>query len=91
LVDSIKPDHTKLQTPIYIIQTEEADDVKGRIRQSEWLYDHYVDHIVYGMLAEDWNNYIETTRATEIASSVACFMCRLVSILSSTKLKTQIA
>jgi ribosomal-protein-serine acetyltransferase len=28
---------------------------EGRIRQSEWLYDHYVDHIVYGMLAEDWN------------------------------------
>lgn len=28
---------------------------EGRIRQSEWLYDHYVDHIVYGILAEDWN------------------------------------
>jgi ribosomal-protein-serine acetyltransferase len=28
---------------------------EGRIRQSEWLYDHYVDHVVYGMLAEDWN------------------------------------
>jgi ribosomal-protein-serine acetyltransferase len=28
---------------------------EGRIRQNEWLYDHYVDHIVYGMLAEDWN------------------------------------
>lgn len=28
---------------------------EGRIRQSEWLYNHYVDHIVYGMLAEDWN------------------------------------
>ncbi len=28
---------------------------EGQIRQSEWLYDHYVDHIVYGMLAEDWN------------------------------------
>lgn len=27
---------------------------EGRIRQGEWLYDHYVDHIVYGMLAEDW-------------------------------------
>jgi ribosomal-protein-serine acetyltransferase len=27
---------------------------EGRIRQAEWLYDHYVDHIVYGMLAEDW-------------------------------------
>ncbi|WP_409294119.1 GNAT family N-acetyltransferase [Peribacillus sp. SCS-26] len=27
---------------------------EGRIRQAEWLYDHYVDHAVYGMLAEDW-------------------------------------
>ncbi|MEK3887509.1 GNAT family N-acetyltransferase [Bacillus sp. FSL K6-3431] len=27
---------------------------EGRIRQAEWLYDHHVDHIVYGMLAEDW-------------------------------------
>ncbi|MEK3975171.1 GNAT family N-acetyltransferase [Psychrobacillus sp. FSL K6-1267] len=27
---------------------------EGTIRQSEWLYDHYVDHEVYGMLAADW-------------------------------------
>ncbi|SDZ56230.1 ribosomal-protein-serine acetyltransferase [Evansella caseinilytica] len=27
---------------------------EGRIRQAEWLYDHYVDHIVYGMLKKDW-------------------------------------
>ena len=27
---------------------------EGCIRQGEWLYDHFVDHIVYGMLAEDW-------------------------------------
>src|SRR4051794_26394640 len=27
---------------------------EGCIRQAEWLYDHYVDHVVYGMLAEDW-------------------------------------
>ncbi|WP_284140626.1 GNAT family protein [Virgibacillus sp. LDC-1] len=27
---------------------------EGQIRQAEWLYDHYVDHIVYGMLAQDW-------------------------------------
>jgi ribosomal-protein-serine acetyltransferase len=25
-----------------------------RVRQIERLYDHYVDHIVYAMLAEDW-------------------------------------
>jgi ribosomal-protein-serine acetyltransferase len=27
---------------------------EGCIRQAEWLYDHYVDHIVYGILAEEW-------------------------------------
>lgn len=27
---------------------------EGCIRQAEWLYDHYVDHVVYGMLAVDW-------------------------------------
>lgn len=24
------------------------------IRDAEWLYDHYVDHVVYGLLASDW-------------------------------------
>ncbi|AMQ06454.1 GNAT family protein [Sporosarcina sp. FSL K6-1540] len=28
---------------------------EGRVREAEWLCDHYVDHIVYGMLAKDWN------------------------------------
>ncbi|WP_040203343.1 GNAT family N-acetyltransferase [Neobacillus jeddahensis] len=28
---------------------------EGCIRQAEWLYDHYVDHAVYGILAEEWN------------------------------------
>lgn len=28
---------------------------EGSIRQAEWLYDHYVDHDVYGILAEEWN------------------------------------
>lgn len=28
---------------------------EGLIRQSEWLYDHYVAHFVYGMLREEWN------------------------------------
>lgn len=27
---------------------------EGCIRQAEWLYDHYVDHVVYGILAEEW-------------------------------------
>ena len=26
---------------------------EGHLRQAEWLYDHFVDHIVYGLLAED--------------------------------------
>ncbi|HWO98241.1 MAG TPA: GNAT family protein [Bacillus sp. (in: firmicutes)] len=29
---------------------------EGQIRQAEWLYNHYVDHIVYGMLATEWNS-----------------------------------
>ena len=28
---------------------------EGSIRQAEWLYDHYVDHVVYGVLAEEWD------------------------------------
>ncbi|WP_026772418.1 MULTISPECIES: GNAT family N-acetyltransferase [Sediminibacillus] len=27
---------------------------EGCIRQAEWLYDHFVDHVVYGMLATEW-------------------------------------
>ncbi|MUV37904.1 putative ribosomal N-acetyltransferase YdaF [Lentibacillus sp. JNUCC-1] len=27
---------------------------EGRIRAGEWLYDHYVDHVVYGLLAAEW-------------------------------------
>ena len=26
------------------------------IRQAEWLYDHYVDSVVYGMLAKEWQH-----------------------------------
>ncbi|MED4532379.1 GNAT family protein [Metabacillus fastidiosus] len=29
---------------------------EGCIRQVEWLYDRYVNHVVYGILAEEWNN-----------------------------------
>ncbi|KKE80020.1 GNAT family N-acetyltransferase [Oceanobacillus caeni] len=28
---------------------------EATIRQVEWLYDHYVDHTVYGILASEWN------------------------------------
>lgn len=27
---------------------------EGVLRQGEWLYDHYVDLVVYGMLREEW-------------------------------------
>lgn len=27
---------------------------EGIVRSAEWLYDHYVDHVIYGMLSEDW-------------------------------------
>lgn len=27
---------------------------EGKLRQAEWLYDHYVDHIIYSLLAEEW-------------------------------------
>lgn len=27
---------------------------EGIIRDAEWLYDHYVDHAVYGLLRADW-------------------------------------
>lgn len=27
---------------------------EGCVRQAEWLYNHYVDHVIYGILAEEW-------------------------------------
>jgi ribosomal-protein-serine acetyltransferase len=27
---------------------------EGVLRQREWLYDHFVDHVVYGMTAGEW-------------------------------------
>jgi len=27
---------------------------EGIVRETEWLYDHYVDHVVYGILAREW-------------------------------------
>ena len=29
---------------------------EGVLRQAEWLYDHFVDLILYSMLAEEWSN-----------------------------------
>ncbi|WP_377954695.1 GNAT family N-acetyltransferase [Arthrobacter sp. NPDC057013] len=28
--------------------------LEGEIRQAEWLYDHYVDHVIYGLLSNEW-------------------------------------
>ena len=28
--------------------------LEGTVRQVEWLYDHFVDHEIYGMLKEQW-------------------------------------
>lgn len=29
--------------------------LEGVIRSGEWLYDHYVDHAIYGLLEEEWD------------------------------------
>jgi ribosomal-protein-serine acetyltransferase len=29
---------------------------EGIIRQGEWLYDHFVDLVMYGMLADEWHD-----------------------------------
>ncbi|GIN58730.1 GNAT family N-acetyltransferase [Lederbergia ruris] len=31
---------------------------EGTIREAEWLYDHYVDHFIYGLLADDWQSHV---------------------------------
>ncbi len=28
--------------------------IEGRLKQAEWLYDHYEDHIFYALLADEW-------------------------------------
>ena len=36
---------------------------EGLIREAEWLYTHYVDHVVYGMIARDysWGHMVHNT------------------------------
>jgi ribosomal-protein-serine acetyltransferase len=31
-------------------------ELEGVQRQAEWLYDHFVGHALYGMLADDWKD-----------------------------------
>ena len=33
---------------------------EGVLREAEWLYDHFVDHAVYGMLATEWKDVRRT-------------------------------
>ncbi|MBT2583889.1 GNAT family protein [Planococcus sp. ISL-109] len=40
--------------PVRLGYTEE-----GTIRQGEWLYDHFVDSVVYGMLKSEWTSLNE--------------------------------
>ena len=36
---------------------------EGVLRQREWLYDHFVDHVVYGMTAGEWVSTNSTRRS----------------------------
>ena len=37
---------------------------EGFLHEAEWLYDHFVDHVVYAMLAKEWP---KTGKASEIS------------------------
>ena len=37
---------------------------EGLLSDAEWLYDHFVDHIVYAMLARDWAAALERLSMT---------------------------
>jgi len=43
---------------------------EGTLREAEWLYNHYVDHVVYGMLADDWTAARTTNDAPRSAASI---------------------
>lgn len=36
--------------------------LEGKERKAEWLYDRFIDHVIYGMLQEEWNS--ENVRKT---------------------------
>lgn len=33
--------------------------IEGVLRQNEWLYDHYVNHVVYGLLRSEFNQTVK--------------------------------
>lgn len=45
--------------------------VEGIHREAEWLYDHFVDHVVYGMLVKDWATLRTAPNATKAAIIVS--------------------
>ena len=30
--------------------------LEGQLRQAEWIYDRFVDHAIYGLLAEEYKS-----------------------------------
>ena len=38
---------------------------EGRLREAEWLYDHFVDHVVYAALATEWRANEDGTAGRE--------------------------
>jgi ribosomal-protein-serine acetyltransferase len=42
---------------------------EGVTCQVEWLYDHFVDHVMYGMLAADWHDNHQPTNDNIVESS----------------------
>jgi ribosomal-protein-serine acetyltransferase len=43
---------------------------EGILHEAEWLYDHYVDHSVYGMLAKEWPTNRTTQEAPQSPESI---------------------
>lgn len=39
---------------------------EGRLRDAEWLYDHYVDQVVYGLTATEWKKIKMSNEATVV-------------------------
>lgn len=49
---SIASDNVKSRS----IPTRLGYQVEGVMREVEWLYDHFVDHVLYSMLQDDWKS-----------------------------------